>query len=159
SPADERSRIALADVLLAAGKPAEAEQVLKDAARLLPESGLAHYRLGRLYQSQSLVGDAVAGFEKAAWCGPLVGLDFLHATLGELYATQADFGHAVAWYRKRIDVNPNHGEAHRRLAEIYVLQGRDEAALAELAVAARLDPKDARAVAEASQAYLRGGRF
>jgi tetratricopeptide (TPR) repeat protein len=156
---DERARIALADVFVAAGKPEEAEQVLKDAIALAPESGQAHFRLFRLYQSKSLVSNAVAELEQAASCSPLVGLDYLYETLGGLYATQADFDHAVAAYRRRTDVNPNNSEAHRKLGEIYVLQGRDNAALVEFAVAVWLDRKNAEAFGEASQAYLRANRF
>ena len=156
---DERARIALADVYVAAGKPEEAEQVLKDAIALAPESGQAHFRLSRLYQSKSLVSNAVAELERAASCSPLVGLDYFYETLGGLYATQADFDHAVTAYRRRTDVNPNNSEAHRKLGEIYVLQGRDDAALVEFAVAVWLDRKNAEAFGEAGQAYLRANRF
>jgi len=156
---DERARIALADVFVAAGKAEEAEQVLKDAIALAPESGQAHFRLSRLYQSKSLVSNAVAELEQAASCSPLVGLDYLYETLGGLYTTQADFDHAVTAYRRRTDVNPNNSEAHRKLGEIYVLQGRDDAAIVEFAVAVWLDRKNAEAFGEASQAYLRANRF
>lgn len=157
---DERSRIALADVLVAAGRSADAEQTLKQTIALLPDSGQAHYRLAELYRSQSLVANAVAEFERAASCSPLVGLDYLHDTIGGLHATQADFDRAAAAYRKRIEVNPNNSEAHRKLGEIYVLQGRDAAALAEFGVAVRLDPKNnSEALAETAQTYLRAGRF
>jgi len=159
NPRDERARISLADVFATSGKPAEAQQTLSDTIAILPESGQAHYRVARLYQSQSLVSQAIAEYERAALCSPLVGLDSLYETLGGLYATQADFDRATAAYRKRTDVNPNNGEAHRKLGEIYVLQGRDDAALAEFAIAERLDRNSAEAFAEAGQAYLRASRF
>jgi tetratricopeptide (TPR) repeat protein len=159
NPRDERARIALADVFVAADKPADARQLLKETIALLPESGQAHYRLARLYQSQSLVSDAAAAFEQAVACSPLVGLDYLHDTLGGLYAIQADFDRAAAAYRRRIDVNPNSSEAHRKLGEIYGLQGRNDAALAEFAIAERLDRRNTEALAEAGQAYLRLNRF
>ncbi|HVZ19643.1 MAG TPA: tetratricopeptide repeat protein [Vicinamibacterales bacterium] len=156
---DERARIALADVLVAAGKPGEAERVLKETVQAMPDSGLAHYRLGQLYQSQSLVPPAIAEFERATTCSPMIGLDHLFDTIGGLYVTQADFDRAVAAYRRRIDVNPNNGEAHRKLGEIYALQGRDDAALVEFTVAQWLNPRDADALTAASQAYLRMGRL
>jgi tetratricopeptide (TPR) repeat protein len=159
NPRDERARIALADVFVAAGRPADAKQLLEETIALLPESGQAHYRLARLYQSESLVSDAAAAFEQAVACSPLVGLDYLHDTLGGLYAIQADFDRAVRAYRRRIDVNPNSSEAHRKLGEIYSLEGRDDAALAEFAVAQRLDRQNVEALAEAGQAYLRLNRF
>jgi tetratricopeptide (TPR) repeat protein len=158
-PRDERARIALADVFAAAGKRAEAQQTLTETIAILPESGQAHYRMARLYQSQSLVSRAIEELERAASCSPLVGLDALYETLGGLYATQADFDRASAAYRKRIDVNPNNDEAHRKLGEIYALQGHDDAALAEFAIAERLNRNGAETFAEAAQAYLRANRF
>jgi tetratricopeptide (TPR) repeat protein len=159
NPRDERARIALADVFAVAGKPAEAQHTLTETIAILPESGQAHYRMARLYQSQSLVSRAIEELERAASCSPLVGLDALYETLGGFYATQADFDRAAAAYRKRIDVNPNNGEAHRKLGEIHVLRGFDDAALAEFAIAERLDRNGAEAFAEAGQAYLRANRF
>jgi tetratricopeptide (TPR) repeat protein len=159
NPADERARIALADVLVAAGKASDAERLLAETLRLMPESGLAHYRLAQLYQSESRVPDAIAQFEQAAACSPLIGLDHLFETIGGLYLTQADFDHAVAAYRKRVDVNPNNADAHRKLGEIYALQGRDDGALVEFTVAQWLNPRNAEAFAAAGQSYLRMERF
>jgi tetratricopeptide (TPR) repeat protein len=157
---DERSRVALADVLVAAGRSTDAEQALKQTIALMPDSGQAHYRLAEVYRSQSLVANAVEEFERAVSCSPLVGLDYLYDTIGGLHATQADLDRAATAYRKRIDANPNSPDAHRKLGEIFALQGVDSAALAEFAVAARLDPKSSGDVLAASgQAYLRAGRF
>ena len=159
NPKDERARMALVDVLRQTGKSDEAERLLKDALASRPESGQAHYRLAQLYQSESRVADAVAEFEVAVTCAPLVGLDYLYDTLGGLYATQADFSRAIGAYRRRIGVDPNNADAHLKLGQIYALDGRDDAALAEFDVAQRLDPKKADAFAEAGRSYLRLGRL
>ena len=158
-PDDERARIALADVLRAAGQSDEAERLLKDTVAVMPESGQAHHRLAQLYQSRSLVAEAAAELARAAACSPLVGLDYLYDTLGGLYATQAAFDRAVGAYRRRIDVNPNNADAHGKLGQIYALQGGFEAALAEFDVAQRLDPHNADAFTGAGQIDLRLGRF
>ncbi len=68
---------------------------------------------------------------------------------------QADFDGAVAAYTQRIEANPNSGESHRQLGEIYFLQGRDEQALAEFLAATWLDPRDAKAYAAAGQVQAR----
>jgi tetratricopeptide (TPR) repeat protein len=159
NPQDERSRIALADVLGAAGRSAEQEQVLKEAIQMSPESGLAHYRLGQLYQGQSLLPLAVRELEKAAALNPLVGLDHLYETIGGLYVDQASLDAAVAAYRKRIDANPNSAEAHRKLGEIYFLQGRHDEALIEFSVTQLLDPASADGYAAIGQVYLRLDRY
>jgi tetratricopeptide (TPR) repeat protein len=159
NPQDERSRIALVDVLLQAGRTAEAERLLKDTITLLPDSGQAHHRLAQLYQSESLVADAVAEFEIVVTCAPLVGLDHLYDTLGGLYATQANLSRAINAYRRRLDVDPNSADAHLELGQIYALDGKDDAALAEFDIAQRLDPGKADAFAEAGRAHLRLGRL
>jgi tetratricopeptide (TPR) repeat protein len=159
NPQDERSRIALADVLGAAGRSAEQEQVLKEAIQMSPESGLARYRLGQLYQAQSLLPLAIRELEKAAALNPLAGLDHLYETIGGLYVDQASLDAAVAAYGKRIDANPNSGEAHRKLGEIYFLQGRHDEALIEFSVTQLLEPANADAYAASGQVYLRQDRY
>jgi tetratricopeptide (TPR) repeat protein len=159
APLDERSRIGLANVLAEAGRMAEAEQALAAAIQAIPDSGQAHYRLGQLYQTRSLLPEAVREFEAAASLDPLVGLDSLYLTIGGLHANQANFDRAVAAYVKRIDVNPNNADAHKALGDIYSLQGRHDEALAEFAVALLIDPRNSGALAGAGQVYLRLGRF
>jgi len=156
---DERSRIALADVLIDTGRFAQAEQSLKETVQAIPDSGLAHYRLGQLHQTLTMLPQAVHEFETAAGLGPLVGMDRLYETIGGLYANQADFDRAADAYATRVDVNPNNADAHRKLGEIYFLQGRDVEALAEFVAALLVDPKSSDALAAACQAYARLGRY
>ena len=155
----ERARLALADVLLDAGRVAEAQQVLKETVQEIPDSGAAHYGLGQLYQTLSLLPQAVQEYEKAVALDPLVGLDRLYETIGNLYVNQANFDRAVDAYAKRADVNPNNADAHRKLGEIYFLQGRNDEALAEFVGALLLDPKSSDALAGACQVYVRMGRY
>jgi tetratricopeptide (TPR) repeat protein len=156
---DERSRMTLADVLTSAGRSSDAERTLKETIQIIPESGQAYYRLGQLYQGQSLLPPALEALEGAATCGPLVGLDYLYETIGGLYVTQANFDRAVNAYLERIDVNPNNAEAHRKLGEVYFLQGRHDEALAEFTVTLLLDPASADAYAASGQVYLRLDRY
>jgi tetratricopeptide (TPR) repeat protein len=159
APQDERARVALANVLADSGQPADAESVLTDAIRAMPDAGQAHYRLAQLYQSRSLLPDAVREFARAAALDPLVGLDRLYETIGGLYANQAKFDSAVSAYLIRIDASPNNADAHKTLGEIYFLQGRNDEALAEFAAAVMIDPRQAGALVGASQTFLRLGRF
>jgi tetratricopeptide (TPR) repeat protein len=156
---DERSLMTLADVFTAAGRSPDAERTLKETIRIIPESGQAYYRLGQLYQGQSLLPPALEALEKAATCSPLVGLDYLYETVGGLYLTQANFDRAVNAYLTRIDVNPNNADAHRKLGEIYFLQGRHDEALAEFTATLLLDPASADAFAASGQVYLRLDRY
>ena len=54
---------------------------------------------------------------------------------------------------KRVDVNPNNADGHRKLGEIYFLQGRDEEALAEFFAALLIAPGSPDALAGAGQVY------
>jgi protein O-GlcNAc transferase len=76
-----------------------------------------------------------------------------------LYASQADFDRAADAYVKRIDANPNNADGHRRLGEIFFLQGRDEEALGAFTAAQLVDPKNAAAFSGAGQVHARNGRF
>jgi tetratricopeptide (TPR) repeat protein len=156
---DERARLALAFVLRAAGRPSEAEQELRAATDAFPRSGLAWYRLGQLYESQSRLADAARAFDASAGLAPVLGRDALYQRLARVRVNQADFAGAIAAYAQRVSVNPNNAEAHRSLGEIYYLQGRDDEALAEFLVAVWLDPMDARALAALGKVQLRAQRY
>ncbi len=73
NPRDERSRTMLAEVLGEAGQAAKAVTVLRDATATIPDSGLAHYRLGRLYQSLQRDAEALPEFEAALRLSPVTG--------------------------------------------------------------------------------------
>lgn len=159
APDDERARIALADSLTDAGRAEDAFRTLSETARLFPGSGQARYRLGQSLQNSSQLARAAGEFEAAASLHPLVGLDRLYELIGSLYASQADLDRAADAYVRRIDVNPNNADAHRRLGEIRFIQGRDEEALGEFTAALLVDPKQAGALSGAGQVHARNGRF
>ncbi len=154
-PHDERARVVLADVLAADRRLAEAERELTQALDTGLRSGLVHYQRAQVYERQSLLPQAASGYRDSEAFGPFVGRDEFYRALGSLLVNQADFDGAVAAYMRRIDANPNSGEAHRQLGEIYFLQGRDEEALTEFLVATWLDPRDAKAYAAAGQVQVR----
>ncbi|HZM97134.1 MAG TPA: tetratricopeptide repeat protein [Vicinamibacterales bacterium] len=155
APGDERARVTLADVLADDRRLAEAERELTQAVEAGMQSGRIHYQLAHVYERQSLLPQAAASFRASEAFGPFVGRDEFDRALGSLLVNQADFDGAVAAYSRRIDANPNSGEAHRQLGEIYFLQGRDEEALTEFLVATWLDPRDAKALAAAGQVQVR----
>jgi len=146
SPRDERSRLALADVLTAAGRLDEAERVLIDAVDILPASGLGWYRLGRLYHTREQYPKAVAALDRAAALETLGGLDAVYQVLGLVQTLQQNGGEAVAAYRRRAAINPSDPAAHRALGDaLRDVDGNDEAATEYLA-ALVVDPVDAQAL-------------
>jgi len=159
SPIDERSWLALADILVAAGRADEAAKTMEQAIEALPGSGQARYGLGRLLQSLNRQSEALVHFEKAATPGPIVGHDALFEIIGGLQTSHANFDGAVAAQARRIEINPNSSDAHRQLGEAYLLQGRVDEAIAEFTVAVFLNPASAAAHVGASKAYLRANRY
>ena len=158
-PADERARIALADVFISADRLAEAERELTGTLTALPESGSARYRLAQLKLGAGDLPAAVTLLrETLRLSPPIVGRDHLLYLLGSTLVKMADFEGAVEVYVQRVALNPNSPEAHRQLAEVYFLQGRHDEALGEFTAAFWLDPRDARAHTGAAQVLLRADR-
>ncbi|HEU4689620.1 MAG TPA: tetratricopeptide repeat protein [Vicinamibacterales bacterium] len=155
TPDDERARVTLAEVLAGDRRLAEAERELTQAVERGSRSGRIHHQIAQLYERQSLLPQAARSFEESENFGPIVGRDQFYLSLGSLRVNQADFDGAVAAYTRRIEANPNSGEAHRQLGEIYFLQGKNEEALTEFLAATWLDPRDAKAHAAAGQVQVR----
>ncbi len=73
NPADERARIAKADALVASGDRAAARASLLDTVRRFPDSGQAHWRLGRLAEDDADQAAALRSYEAASRCAPVAG--------------------------------------------------------------------------------------
>ena len=157
--ADDRAPSALAEVLLGLERPADAERVLRDELDAVPGSGIARYQLATLLSSSGRTAEAITVMERAAASAPAIGQDYLYDTLGTLYISDANLAGALGAYRRRVLVNPNHGDAHRKLAQIYLELGRHEEAYAEFAAALLLDPANAEAHAGEAQVHLRRGEY
>jgi tetratricopeptide (TPR) repeat protein len=156
---DDRARVALADVLVLMGRLEDAEQVLREAIAVLPNGGRAHYQLAQLYKTSGRSANAIAELEKVATFEAIAGQDHVYDELGVWYTADANLDGARTAYRKRIDVNPNNSDAHRKLGQIYLEQSRHEDAEAELSAALLLDPQNAEAHASRAQLHLRLGEY
>jgi tetratricopeptide (TPR) repeat protein len=158
NPRDERSRMMLAEVLGESGQSAKAVATLQEAIAAMPDSGLAHYRLGRLYQSLQKESEALAEFEEALRLNPVTGVGGLFAHIGYLRLNAMNFDGAIETYKQAVSVDPNNAETHRKLGEAYRKQGRQDEALAEFVVALQIDPANADAHAALGQLYVAVGR-
>ena len=132
--------------------------VLRDAVRDIPRGVLGHYRLGRLLQARGNYAEALTELEAAARIPPLVGQDALHEMVALLYANQADFANAITALRRQVAVNPGNAEAHRRLGDNYVRQGRTMEALSEFTAALLVDPRNVLSFVGVAQLHLNAGR-
>ena len=159
SSRDERARLASAESLIASGELERAEQALKETGGALPDSGLAYYRLARLYQLQARMPEALAAFTASSQRAVIVGLDSLYETIAALRVADGDFAGAIAASRLELEANPNNAAAHRRLGDLYAQDGRLGESLAEYAASLSIDPRAADAHASRAQALLRLSRF
>jgi tetratricopeptide (TPR) repeat protein len=158
SPFDERSRIALADVLLASGDVAGARQALLDTLQTIPDATQAHWKLGRLYQTVGDEQGALRSFEAAAERPPIAGAGHLLASIAQLHHNKLDLDSASAVYARRVRVTPNDSAAHIDLGEVLRAQDRLGDALREFFVAALIEPTSARAFAAIGQLQVSQGR-
>jgi len=70
-------------------------------------------------------------------------LDEAHIQLGVLYSARGNFPEAINAYKKAIEVNPQSGEAHYRLALAYKRVGEDEQSEQELQLYKQADKTEA----------------
>jgi tetratricopeptide (TPR) repeat protein len=157
NPRDERAPIALADVQVESGHADAAIETLRGTIRDLPESGQAHWQLGRIAQALG-DADAVRSFERAATKPVIAGLARLYAIVGQAYHAQFDLDGAVNAYRQRVRIAPNDRDAHFDLAEVYRAQDKLDEARVEYLAAAMLDPTHARTLGMLGQVAAAAGR-
>jgi tetratricopeptide (TPR) repeat protein len=155
---NERARLALAEVLATSKDAAGARVLLAETTQVIPESGQAHWKLGRVHLQFGDEANAVRSYEAAARLAPFAGAGLLQASIGRLDNNRLDLDAAAAAYRKRIAFNPNDSNAHLDLADIYRAQENLDPALAESLVAALLDPANARSFATIGQIHAASGR-
>ena len=157
NPRDQRARIAIADVLLATGKPAAGRDSLRDTIRDIPDSAEAYWQLGRVEQALG-DPDAVRSFERAATKPVVAGLARLYAIIGQAYHAQFDLDGAAKAYRQRVRMAPNDRDAHFDLAEVYRGQDKLDEARVEYLAAALLDPASAKTFGMLGQVEAAAGR-
>jgi tetratricopeptide (TPR) repeat protein len=157
SPADERTRLALASALLENQRLDEAEKSLLDTRKALPASGRARYLLGLTYQRQGKRLDALRELQGALAAKPLLGANTVYQMIGTLQQDEQDLEAAATSFAARVDLIPNDRQAHLDLGKIFSLQGDDVQARAEFEIALLLNPLDAEAYTALAQIHLRGG--
>jgi Flp pilus assembly protein TadD len=159
APRDERARVALGRELADAGKPQEAEQVLRDAIAVLPSSGQARWALADLYM---MVGRGMDAIRELSAASELI----VVAGKGQLYWRLAEMSHSLQEYERVVDalsrrarLMPNEAGAHKDLGLAYNRLGRQDHAFVELIMASFLGLEDGETLAVIGQIHLTGGRY
>ena len=157
NPRDERSRLALFQVLRLAERDDDAAETLQDAIRVLPESMRARWWLGVTYERLNRFLDARRTFEQAA-SGAVIGRSPIDAAIGRLAMRQGDLSAAAEAFARSIDANPNERDSHKYLAWVLQQQDRPDDALVEWVAALMIDPLDTDAHAGLGQLLVDIGR-
>ena len=157
TPRDERARLTLARVLNAAGRNREAEGVLNETLRLLPDSMLAHWWLSVAHEQGHQLADARQEVEQVA-AATVFGTSQLHAAVGRFSLNAADDPAAIDAFTRAVRANPNDPAMHRLLGSTLLQQDRVDEASAEFVAALLIDPLDAAAHAGIGQIHLQAGR-
>ena len=154
---DERSALAAAARLAQEGRHVDAERALRSIVAARPESAVAHWWLGRVYENLNRIADARKEYETVVPFA-LTGQATLYAAIGRLSHTEGDFARANDAFEHRLRLTPNDPAAHKDLAWILIEQDRSEAAFKELTASVALEPRDAEAHAAIGRLYLDAGR-
>jgi len=158
NPRDERARLAFARMLSSFGRDADAERTLQDTIRVWPDSALAHWWLGSIYDRTNRLADARREFALAA-PSAVAGRAQFFTKIGQLATTVADIPAAVDAFARSVEENPNDAEAHRRLAGALLLQDLNDEVFVELVAVLLIDPRDAGAYAGIGRIHLNAGRY
>jgi tetratricopeptide (TPR) repeat protein len=154
---DERSELAAAGRLAQQGRNVEAEQALRAIVNARPESAVAHWWLGRIYENLNRIGDARREYEKVVPVA-LTGRATLYAAIGRLAHFEGNFARATEAFDERLRLTPDDPVAHKDLAWIHLDHDRADAALDALRRVIAIDPRDFEAHAGIGRIHLEAGR-
>jgi Flp pilus assembly protein TadD len=158
NPRDERSRLSLARVLSSTGRDADAERILQETIQVWPDSALAHWWLGSIYDRTNRLADAHREFMLAV-PSAVAGRAQFFTKIGQLATTAADIRGAVDAFERSVSANLNDPEAHKRLAGAFMLQDLTDEVFVELVAALLIDPRDAGAYTGIGQVHVNAGRY
>jgi Flp pilus assembly protein TadD len=159
APLDERARVALARVLVLAGRTEEAARVLHETVAAIPASGAAQWWLSTVYSSLNRGVEARQALESPPAGLALTGRRDVLAALSRLLESEGDFAGAVVPLLKSMAIAPNDPLAHLALARAYKYLDRADDVLVEYVMALALDPGRAAALVGIGQAHLAAGRL
>jgi tetratricopeptide (TPR) repeat protein len=122
-----------------------------------PGSFVAHGSLGRAYQEQGMITEAIREYEKAI---EIYAGDYkAHYNLGVIYDRQGDFENAVRHYKKAVEIYPQYVNAHFNLGNIYHKQGVLDAAVVHYQKVLAVHPEDFEARNNLGVAYAKQGKL
>ena len=128
-PNDPVILLLLAEMYLPSSQPEKARLLLERVLSLEPTSYPGHVLMARLLQLQEKTDEAADHYQKALernWSSEL------QMELGEMYIKTARYDEAATLYKDIIEREEQNESARIALVHVYLLQKKDEQALAEL---------------------------
>jgi tetratricopeptide (TPR) repeat protein len=141
NPADATAEHFLGVVLMAQGKPAEAEAAYRAVVKLEPDRFVAHSNVGAALSAQGKWAQAEAEFRAALEIQPA--FPEAHFNLGAALSAQRKPEEAEAEYRAALELQPDYADAHSNLGTILWNRGKPAEAEAEYRAALELNPSNA----------------
>ena len=158
NPSNERARVAMARTLFDAGQVADAERVLLETLQAAPDSRVAQWWLGWVYEQTNQLSEARAHLARAAGPETLAGRHRVWSAAGRLARVQGDFSDVVPAFERAVRAEPNDVLSRKELAFAYIEQDRPLEALRELVAACSLAPADPDVHALVGRIYLDADR-
>jgi len=120
-------------------------------------SAIVHGNLGRAYQNQGLLKEAIAAYRSAIQINPA---DYkAYYNLGTIYEEQGSLKNAIRSYMKATEINPEFLNSHFNLANIYAQMGRLDEAVPHLKKSVAINPGDFEAHNNLGVIYARQGKL
>ncbi len=135
----------------------DSETLWKHALRVTPNTAIANYNLGKVYETNGKAQDSVDLYRRAVGINPTY--SEAHYNLARLLAQQGKPDDAIAHYREALKFKPNDAETHNNLGQLLALQGNVGAALAEYQQALALDPQFAKPYFNLGRLFVRNGEI
>jgi len=149
-----RAWISLAHVLEAT-KPEEAIAAYRQAAVLQSKDPEPHLGAGLILEKQGKYSDAEQEYKEAlaldASSDALTGLS-------NIYMRGRRFPEAAQYLRKLVAAHPEEAGAHVQLGRVLAAEGKNDEAIAELQVGAKLAPADLRVQRDLAELYSTAGK-
>jgi tetratricopeptide (TPR) repeat protein len=120
------------------GKLQEAEDLLKDVVRRIPEKSEVYLYLGLIASSMEQPDSAISYLLEAIRANP--GYTEAYVNLGIELARKKEYAQAEKAFSNALTIEPNHVEAHYNYAVCLYLQGRSKEAMEQLVRALEIDP-------------------
>ncbi|MBI3933683.1 MAG: tetratricopeptide repeat protein [Acidobacteria bacterium] len=156
NPTDAQSFLILAQLYRASDETAKAEETLKKALALEPDSSDASTQLAMLYMD---VGDFHAAIDLLQRITATDDAPELIGTLGYAYEQIRDYQAAATAYSRALERDPENPAYRKGLAQNLLYSRNYDRALEEYQTAARANPRDAESFMRISQIHRAQGKF